>query len=50
MQVMMDCLNGKYRGGYVETPTVIVDRSNVRQFLCHPERLYPKPAKPYSCK
>lgn len=50
MQVMMDCLNRKFRGGYVETPTVIVDRKNVVQFLCRPERLYPKPAKPYSCK
>jgi ribose transport system substrate-binding protein len=50
MQVAMDCLAGKFRGGYVETPTVIVDKSNVVQFLCHPERLYPKPARSYACK
>lgn len=50
MQVAMDCLLGKYRGGYVETPTVIVDKSNVVQFLCRPEQLYPKPVKSYSCK
>ncbi len=50
MQVMMDCLTGKFRGGYVETPTVIVDKGNVVQFLCRPEQLYPKPVKSYSCK
>ncbi len=50
MQVMMDCLTGKFKGGYVETPTVIVDKNNIVQFLCHPERLYPKPVKSYSCK
>lgn len=49
MQVMWDCLNGKFSGGYVETPTVIVDKKNVNEYLCHPERLYPKPAKSYSC-
>jgi ribose transport system substrate-binding protein len=50
MQVMSDCLNKKFRGGYVETPTVVVDRSNVVQFLCRPERLYPKPTKAYACR
>ena len=50
MQVLMDCLSGKFKGGYVETPTVIVDKANVVQFLCHPERLYPKPVKSYTCK
>ena len=50
MQVLFDCLGGKFKGGYVETPTVIVDKSNVVQFLCHPERLYPKPVKSYTCK
>lgn len=49
MQVMWDCLNGKFKGGFVETPTVIADKNNVNQFLCHPETLYPKPAKTYSC-
>lgn len=50
MQVMTDCLTGKFRGGYVETPTVIVDKNNVTAFLCHPERLYPKPVQTYTCK
>ena len=49
MQVMWDCLNGKFNGGFVETPTVIVDKNNVKQYLCHPEQLYPKPAKTYPC-
>jgi ribose transport system substrate-binding protein len=50
MQVLMDCFAGKFRGGYVETPTVIVDKNNVVQFLCHSEQLYPKPVKSYTCK
>ncbi len=50
MQVLMDCFTGKFRGGYVETPTVIVDKNNVVEYLCHPERLYPKPVKTYTCK
>lgn len=49
LQVTVDCLNGKYPGGWVETPTVIVDKTNVLQFLCHPETLYPKPSKTYEC-
>lgn len=49
MQVTYDCLNGKYPGGWVETPTVIVDRTNVLNYLCHPETLYPKPSKTYEC-
>lgn len=49
MQVTYDCLNGKYPGGWVETPTVIVDKTNAAQFLCHPETLYPKPSKTYEC-
>lgn len=49
LQVMMDCLNNEFGGFYVETPTQVVDRSNAVEFLCQPERLYPKPAKSYSC-
>lgn len=48
MQVVLDSLNKKFTGGYVETPTVIVDKSNVLDFLTQPERLYPKPVKQYS--
>jgi ribose transport system substrate-binding protein len=49
LQVTMDCLNGEYPGGWTETPTVIVDETNVQQYLCQPEKLYPKPSKEYSC-
>jgi len=49
LQVTMDCLNKVYPGGWTETPTVIVDKSNVLEYLCHPEKLYPKPSKEYSC-
>ncbi len=49
MQVAWDCLNGKYPGGWTETPVVIVDQTNVINYLCHPERLYPKPSKQYDC-
>jgi ribose transport system substrate-binding protein len=49
LQVAMDCLNGKYPGGWVETPVTIVDKTNVADALCHPETLYPKPSKAYTC-
>lgn len=49
LQVTMDCLNGIYPGGWTETPTVIVDQTNVQNYLCHPENLYPKPSKDYPC-
>jgi len=49
LQTTMDCLNGVYPGGWTETPTTIVDAENVNEFLCHPENLYPAPAKEYSC-
>lgn len=47
LQVALDGLYGNYMGGYVETPTVIVDKSNVLKYLQHPETLYPKPSKQY---
>jgi ribose transport system substrate-binding protein len=49
LQVTLDCLQGKYPGGWVETPVTIVDPSNTINFLCHPETLYPKPSKEYKC-
>lgn len=49
LQVTMDCLNKQYPGGWTETPTVIVDKTNVLEYLCHPEKLYPKPSQEYSC-
>lgn len=47
LAVAADVLDNKYPGGWVETPTRIVDKNNVLDALRHPERLYPKPAKSY---
>ena len=49
LQVTMDVLNGKFPGGWVETPTVNTTKDNALSFLCHPENLYPKPSKEYKC-
>ena len=49
LQVAMDCLNGTYPGGWVETPTTIADSANVLEFLCKPENLFPAPAGTYEC-
>lgn len=49
LQVAMDCLNGTFPGGWVETPTTIVDKTNAVDFLCHPENLYPAPSQTYEC-
>ena len=49
MQVMMDVLNGKYPGGYLETPAIQTYTADVARFLCHPESLAPKPVKTYTC-
>lgn len=32
-QVTMDAINGKFVGGFVETPTTIVDKDNVKDFI-----------------
>jgi ribose transport system substrate-binding protein len=47
LAVTADVLDNKYPGGWVETPTQIVDKTNVVDALRHPEKLYPKPSKPY---
>lgn len=47
LQVGLDGLYGNFEGGYVETPTVIVDKENVLEYLRKPETLYPKPSKQY---
>lgn len=49
-QVTMDCLNGSYPGGWTETPTVIVDKDNVNEYLCKPENLFPQPSQEYTCE
>lgn len=47
LAVTANVLDNKYKGGWVETPTDIVDKNNVLDKLRHPERLYPKPSKKY---
>ena len=47
LQVVLDIFNKPFQGGFVETPTTIVDKSNVLGVLQHPEKLYPKPSKKY---
>jgi len=47
LQVALDSLYGEFDGGYVETPTVIVDESNVRNYLSDPSKLFPKPSRSY---
>jgi ribose transport system substrate-binding protein len=49
LQVAMDVLNGKYPGGWTETPTVTVDQNNAAEYLCHPENLFPAPSQEYPC-
>jgi ribose transport system substrate-binding protein len=49
LDVMMDCLNKQFTGFYIETPTQIVDKGNVMQYLCQEDRLYPPPSKDYEC-
>jgi len=47
LQVTRDVLSHKFKGGFVETPTTIVDKMNVLPVLQKPETLYPKPSKAY---
>ena len=45
--VAVDALNGTFKGGFVETPTTVVDAANVLPVLQNPDSLYPKPSKAY---
>jgi ribose transport system substrate-binding protein len=47
MQVVLDALSGNFKGGWVETTTVIRDVDNVRQVLRQSDKLFPKPSKTY---
>jgi ribose transport system substrate-binding protein len=47
LTVALDTLNNKFQGGFVETPTTIVDKDNVVDVLKNPDSLYPKPSKSY---
>lgn len=47
LTVAVDALNGTFKGGFVETPTTVVDAANVLPVLQNPDSLYPKPSKAY---
>lgn len=47
LQVALDGLYGNFDGGFVETPTVIVDQDNAVEYLQEPGKLFPKPSKEY---
>lgn len=47
MQVVLDSLNGSFKGGWVQTPTKIWDAANVLEILRTPELLSPAPSKSY---
>jgi ribose transport system substrate-binding protein len=47
LQVALDVIGGSYPGGFVETPTDIVDKDNVLPVLQQPDTLYPKPSAAY---
>jgi ribose transport system substrate-binding protein len=47
LQVTLDTLDGKFAGGFVETPTTIVDTDNVLPMLQDEASLYPKPSRAY---
>jgi ribose transport system substrate-binding protein len=47
MQVALDSLAGKFKGGWVETTIVVRDVANVLEVLRQPEMLFPKPSKKY---
>lgn len=49
LQVTKDCLDGNFPGGWVETPTVVVNQSNVMDYICKPETLFPPLAGTYEC-
>lgn len=47
LDVAADVLDNKFPGGWVETPTNIVDSKNVLDILRKPDSLYPAPSKTY---
>jgi ribose transport system substrate-binding protein len=46
-RVTLDALRGEFVGGWVETPTEILDQAGAVAALQHPENLFPKPSKEY---
>lgn len=47
LQVVLDSLEGDFEGGWVETPTTIIDGSNVVPVLQDEDSLFPKPSRSY---
>jgi ribose transport system substrate-binding protein len=47
LTAVLDAFAGKFQGGFIETPTTVVDKSNVLAVLQRPESLYPKPSQKY---
>jgi len=47
LQVTLDTLGGTFPGGFVETPTTVVDKDSVLPVLQSPETLSPQPSKDY---
>jgi ribose transport system substrate-binding protein len=47
LQVTLDALKGQFPGGFVETPTQIIDKTGVTPILQAVDKLYPKPSKSY---
>ncbi len=47
LNVTLDVLAGTYPGGFVETPTTIVDSANILPVLQAADKLFPKPSKSY---
>jgi ribose transport system substrate-binding protein len=47
LQVTLDSLDGKFGGGFVETPTQITDKDSVVSILQNADALFPKPSKTY---
>lgn len=50
LEATLDCLDGGYPGGWVETPTVVVNESNVMEYICQPDTLFPPLAGEYTCE
>ncbi len=50
VDAVVDCLNGSYPGGWVETPTVVVNEANVLEYICQPDTLFPPLAGEYTCE
>jgi ribose transport system substrate-binding protein len=46
-KVTLDAMEGSFKGGFIEVPTTIVDKTGALELLKKPDMLYPKPSKAY---